>query len=114
MLTIFHIGWYFAQPNNNCNDACRLLGLTCSEEEQVNHNWEVDSCSEVEKILESKLTYFDGFECDESWGYEEDVPNCKDNFDYCFVSGYSKSRSSVNCDAIPYPPEDKQRLCYCN
>ena len=118
------LGWHLGGRGENCNAVCNRKGLICTEQDQIQHNSEVDSCDELKDLIDdmNHADHDDGpisdydlelKECEPDYGSSPDVPNCSD--DHCYVSSSSRNVTSFDCAQEPLPLSDnKRRLCYCN
>ena len=103
-------GWFLGQTSETCNDVCDKNSLSCSEDQQMAFNSDVDSSDEVIAIVQSLGGSISSPPCkDDGYGANDDVPNIGGNV--CYYSRGSRALSTFSCSRNPGP--DKQRLCYC-
>ena len=108
-----------SKGNQNCDDACNENGLVCTEEDQFKHNSDIDSCSDVEDLVQEITGTKSVINCILIWGTEKDVPNCYNNLQSSNIQLFrhssvkSRDLSDFDCATVPSPRNaNKQRLCY--
>ena len=103
-------GWYLGETSETCNDVCDKNSLSCSEDQLLAYNSDVDSSDKVIAIVQSLGGSISNPPCkDDGYGANDDVPNI--NGPTCYYSRGSRGLSTFSCSRNPGP--DKQRLCYC-
>ena len=108
-------GWYLAEPNQNCIDACMSQNLECSEQNFYQHNSDIDSSSEVLNLFQTLGGTISATSCSDDFGYNSDVPLYSAAGNVCFYSDSLRLLSTFSCAKLPFPTDgDKQRLCRCH
>jgi len=107
-------GWFIANLEENCNDACLKIGLECTEYGLKAHNKEVDSSKKMLALLKSLGQEIGVTSCDGQYGNSPGVPNFSKKDKLCLHS--SSGREKFSCEKKSNQPasQEKQRLCYCD
>ena len=107
-------GWYFADVNQNCDDACAAINMECSEQALYDHNADVDSSAELLSLIQSLGGTISAGSCGGAYGTGQDVPNYSASDNFCLYSDSSRQLSTFNCAISPTPTsQNKRRLCWC-
>ena len=111
------LDWIIGDVGASCTKACEDRGMYCKNTELERHNDEVDS---PEKVLEMILKLQPDFnltatggKCNSAYGKSPAQPSFSSELGFC-LSSSSAIDKTYDCDAIPYPLNQKKaRLCYC-
>ena len=97
-------------PHRNCDDTCNRVGLTCSEDELLRHNSDVDSSKKLIRLIERLRGTVSVDSCFGGYGSTSAVPVFTNGF--CSHSEPFRQASTFNCSARP--AHNYQRLCFCS
>lgn len=105
--------WVLGPPGESCSEACRQKGLTCDELEFSMKNYDVDTHTELNELVDRL-----GGECkflNDEYGTQKDVPVYVKESGWCGVSKVGRTADSFECDAKPAAVghESKMRVCWC-
>ena len=103
-------GWFLGEKSETCTDACGKNSLSCSEENLLAYNSDVDSSDKVIALVQSLGGSISNPPCkNDGYSSNNDVPNVGN---HCYYSNPNRQLSTFSCSRDPGP--DKQRLCYCS